>query len=246
MVVLRSIFALGVVLLVFGRAQAQAPSCVAFVHVSVIPMDRNEVLPDQSVLVRDGRIVAVDLFAQTPLPNECDRIDGRDRYLMPGLVDSHVHFPLTDRADQLLVLQMLLANGITTGINMEGSPQILELRNEIRSGRLFAQTLYTTGVFIQQPAFTTAEQVAKEVVAEQEAGYDFIKVHGQLTKEAYDKLFDTAKKLHIRVVGHVPSNLGIHAALGRQILIVHSEEFLYPISNFIASYQLTRPRLIGW
>ncbi|MBV9183703.1 MAG: amidohydrolase family protein [Acidobacteria bacterium] len=139
---------------------------------------------------------------------------------------------LSGRADQLLVLQMLLANGITTGINMEGSPKILELRNEIRDGRLKSPALYTTGIFIQQPAFMTAEQVRKEVIEEKRAGYDFIKVHGELTKEGYDTLFDTARAEHIQVVGHVPSNLGIDAALGRQRLIVHAEEFLYSYFQF--------------
>jgi N-acyl-D-aspartate/D-glutamate deacylase len=63
-------------------------------------------------------------------------IDGRHRYLIPGLVDSHVHLPLTGATDQFLVLRLLLANGITTGINMEGSPEILALRNQIEQGAI--------------------------------------------------------------------------------------------------------------
>jgi hypothetical protein len=232
MAMLPSIFCLLLSSLVFEPAPAETPSCMAFVHVSVIPMDRNEVLPDQTVLVRGERITAVALSRQTPVPDDCASIDGRHRYLMPGLIDSHVHLPLAGRADQLLVLQMLLTNGITTGINMDGSPKILELRNEIRSGKLLAPTLYTTGIFIQQPAFMTAEQVKKEVTAEKAAGYDFIKVYGELTKEAYDVLFETARREHIRVVGHVPDNLGIDAALGKQSLIVHAEEFLYSYFQF--------------
>jgi hypothetical protein len=73
---------------------------------------------------------------------------------------------LTGHTDQLLVLQLLLSNGITSGINMEGSPEILSLRNEIRNGKLPLPTLFTTGIFIQQPAFMTENQVAKEVTAE--------------------------------------------------------------------------------
>jgi len=216
----------------FALAAAQPPSCSAFVHVSVIPMDRERVLSDQTVLIRGHRIAQVMPAPRAKVPRECTSIDGRHRYLIPGLVDSHVHLPLSGSADQLLVLQMLLANGITTGINMEGSREILDLRNEIRAGKVIAPTIYTTGVFIQQPAFMTAEQVRKEVVAEKTAGYDFIKVHGELTKEAYDALFATAQEQHIRVVGHVPSNLGIDAALGRQSLIVHAEEFLYSYFQF--------------
>jgi hypothetical protein len=143
-----------------------------------------------------------------------------------------VHLPLTGKADQLLVLQMLLFNGITTGINMEGSPEILSMRNAIRDEERPLPTLFTTGIFIQQPAFMTADEVTKEVIAEKDAGYDFIKVHGELTSDAYDAVFDTARKVHLRVVGHVPGNLGINAALGRQLLIVHAEEYLYSYFQF--------------
>ena len=195
-------------------------------------MDREGIVPDRTVLLRGDRIADVLASRQAKISKNCTLIDGHHRYLIPGLVDSHVHLPLHGQADQLLVLQMLLANGITTGINMEGSPEILELRNQIRAGKVIAPTLYTTGIFIQQPAFMSSEQVKREVVAEKAAGYDFIKVHGELTKEAYDTLFETAEKEGIRVVGHVPSNLGIDAALGRQSLIVHAEEYLYSYFQF--------------
>ncbi len=234
MEILRCGFFLLLVSLLCLTAQAapQSHPCTAVVHVTVIPMDREGVWPDQDVLIRGSRIAQVSSAQQVEIPHRCTLIDGRHRYLIPGLVDSHVHLPLRGRADQLLVLKLLLANGITTGINMEGSPEILELRNEIRAGKLPAPTLYTTGIFIQQPAFMTPEQIRKEVIAEKVAGYDFIKVHGELTKEAYNALFDTSQKEHIRVVGHVPSNLGIDAALGRQSLIVHAEEYLYSYFQF--------------
>jgi len=195
-------------------------------------MDREQVLPDQTVIVRDERIAWIGPSRAAHVPGQCAVINGRNRYLIPGLVDSHVHLPLSGRSDQLLVLQLLLANGITAGINMEGSPEIVQLRNEIRAGKITAPTIYTTGIFIQQPAFMTPEQVRKEVIAEKAAGYDFMKVHGDLSKEAYDAVFETAQAQHMRVVGHVPSNLGIDAALGRQSLIVHAEEFLYSYFQF--------------
>jgi hypothetical protein len=215
-----------------GTAAAATRSCTAFVDVTVVQVDRERELPHETVLVRDGRIAAIAPARKSTLPARCFAIDGRDRYLIPGLIDSHVHLPLTGRSDQLLVLQMLQANGVTTAINMEGSAEILSLRNEIRQGIVLAPDIYTTGRFIQEPLFTTPEQVIQEVASEKRAGYDFIKVHGDLPKEAYDALFASAAKNNIRVVGHVPSNLGIDAALGRQALIVHAEEFLYSYFQF--------------
>src|SRR5581483_4244375 len=51
-------------------------------------------------------------------------------------------------------------------------------------------------------------------------------------KDTYDAPFEIARAQNLRVVGHVPSNLGIDAALGRQSLIVHAEEFLYSYFQF--------------
>lgn len=213
-------------------ATAQSGSCSAFVDVSVVPVDREQLLPHQTVLVRNGRIAEIAPAPILKPPRDCFTIDARHRYLIPGLIDAHAHLPLVGTADQLLVLHLLLANGITTAINMEGSPEIVALRDQIERGAIAAPKLYTTGPFIQQPAFMTAEQVRNEILAQKLAGYDFIKVHGDLTKEAYDALFEAARKHDLRVVGHVPSNLGIEAALGRQALIVHAEEFLYSYFQF--------------
>lgn len=190
---------LAALLIASVTAKAQSSTCSAFVDVTVVPMNREQVLPHQTVLIRNDRIGEIVSARDARLSHDCDAIDGRHRYLIPGLVDSHVHLPLIGTEDQFLVLQLLLANGITAGINMEGSPEIVALRNRIRAGTVGAPAIYTTGIFIQQPAFMTADQVRNEVVSEKSTGYDFIKVHGELTKEAYDALFETARAQSIRV-----------------------------------------------
>ncbi len=135
-----------------------------------------------------------------------------------------------------------MANGVATAINMEGTPAILSLRDDLRKNRIVGPTLYSTGPLIQMPGsgeppgrktFTTPEGVAAEVRAEKQAGYDFVKVHGDFPEETYQALLATAKQVHIRVVGHTPSNLGLDATLnGGQELIVHAEEFLYSYFQF--------------
>jgi len=168
--------------LLVASASAQSGGCSAFDDVTVLPMDREQTLPPRTVLVRDGRIEQIAPARDLTIPHACYDIDGRGRYLIPGLVDSHVHLPLAGSRDQLLVLQLPLANGVTTAINMEGSPGIVALRDQVEHGAIIALRIYTTGPFIQQPAFMTADQVRKEVVSEKALGYDFIKVHGDLTK----------------------------------------------------------------
>jgi imidazolonepropionase-like amidohydrolase len=66
---------------------------VAFVSVNVVPMDRNRVLNNQTVLVRDGRIAAVGPAGSTVVPDGALQVEGRDKYLMQGLAEMHGHIP---------------------------------------------------------------------------------------------------------------------------------------------------------
>ena len=71
----------------------QAPETLVIEHVSVVPMDREIVLADHTVVIRDGRIAALGPSAEVECPAGARRIDGRGRFLMPGLADMHVHVP---------------------------------------------------------------------------------------------------------------------------------------------------------
>ena len=68
-----------------------APPSVAFVDVSVVPMDDARILAAQTVVVRGGSIVAMGPAGQIAVPAGARRIDGRGKYLMPGLADMHAH-----------------------------------------------------------------------------------------------------------------------------------------------------------
>ena len=73
------------------EAQQQA---IAFVNVNVVPFDRERILAGQTVIVRDGRIAEIGPADKIKVPAGALQIDGRGKYLMPGLADMHVHlFP---------------------------------------------------------------------------------------------------------------------------------------------------------
>lgn len=64
---------------------------VAFSNVSVIPMDREGVLANQTVVIRNGVIGEIGNTKKVKLPKHALRIDGSGKYLIPGLVDMHTH-----------------------------------------------------------------------------------------------------------------------------------------------------------
>src|SRR5678815_3140081 len=123
---------------------ADAPQSIAFVNVNVVPFDRERILEGQTVIVRDGRIAQIGPASKIKVPAGALKIDGRGKYLMPGLADMHAHLSAQqDLASQQL--QLFLANGVTTVRNMIGKPEHLLLRDRVAKGELPGPTIYTAG-----------------------------------------------------------------------------------------------------
>jgi imidazolonepropionase-like amidohydrolase len=206
---------------------AQGRGTFAFVNVNVLPMDRDTVLAGQTVLIRDGLIQQVGASSQVRIPAGATRIEAGGKYLMPGLADMHIHMA-GPREIQEELLKMYVVAGVTTILNMRGTSDNLALRSDIRSGRVFGPDMYTVGRYVNAPFFVTPDSVEAEVVAQKRAGYDFIKMHGELSRDAYARLHAVGKREGIRIIGHAPRTLGIDAVFAeRQYALAHAEEFLY-------------------
>src|ERR1700731_4780511 len=96
-------------------ALAQQPP-VAILHVHVIPMDRERILDDQTVVIADGKIAQVGPSSTVKIPAGTKKIDATGKYLIPGLTDAHVHLYST------IEFPLYLANGVTTVFNLDGHP----------------------------------------------------------------------------------------------------------------------------
>ena len=213
-------------LLLAAPALAQE-GATAFVNVSVIPMDRERVLPAHTVVVANGAITAMGPSTRVAVPRGATVIDGRGKFLIPGLADVHVHVT-GDRTYDLPLLKLFVANGVTTVLVMRGAPDRLTLRADVAAGRVLGPRIYTVGPYVNEPFVTTPEEVDSTVVDQKRAGYDFIKMHGDLTPAAYARLMAASRRERIRVVGHSPRNLGIDPMYAeRQYAVAHAEEFIY-------------------
>jgi imidazolonepropionase-like amidohydrolase len=204
---------------------------IAFVGVNVIPMTRNlGVLRNQVVVVRDGRIESVGNEALTPVPPGAVRIDGRGKYLIPGLADMHVHLEYFEDPG---MLRLFTSNGVTFVRSMDGRPRILDWKKRIASGDLEGPSIITAGPLLDGsppvlPDNTIVRNAAegKAAVADQKsAGYDFIKVYTNLSTKAYEAILAEAKELGVPVAGHVPRNSTIIKALQSHASIEHLTDF---------------------
>jgi imidazolonepropionase-like amidohydrolase len=78
-------------LLVLVRGQpSPAGETLAFIGATVLPVSSAEIVAG-TVIVKDGRIVAVGPAATTPVPDDAERIDVTGKVIIPGLVDTHSH-----------------------------------------------------------------------------------------------------------------------------------------------------------
>lgn len=193
--------------------QTSAP--LAIEHVTVVPMVREELLADHTVLVRDGRIVALGPAGSIEVPADAQRLDGRGQFLMPGLADMHVHVWNEDD------LFLFVANGVTTVRNLFGDSQHLAWRARIERRELVGPRIYTAGPIIDganpvwpgSVALTDPDQAAEVVAAQKEAGYDFLKPYAKLSAECYEALAIAGEEAGLRLMGHVPGALTVHDVL---------------------------------
>jgi imidazolonepropionase-like amidohydrolase len=209
--------------------------------VNVVRMDRDTLLADQTVLVRDGRIDRVGPAASTPVPAGATRIDGRGRYLMPALADMHVQLsPNSWRIRRELA--MYVANGVTTVRNLDGRSPHLRWRERVRRGEALGPTIVTCGPPIASDTSllgrsddllgnrvaalgTNVERMLRdrrpavsirpEVMDQRRAGYDCIAVDSpsDWTPARYDALVAAARATSMPLTGDFARNLPLDVNL---------------------------------
>ena len=198
---------------------------VAIHNVNVVPMDREQVLTNHVVLVRDGKIAAVGPRGRVTIPRDARQIDGQGGYLVPGLADFHVHLRLpTDAA-------AYLPYGVTVLADMGGPDNVRGWRDAVRAGRAIGPDLFV-GRYLDGPGtragVETVDAAVAAVTRADSLGFDFIKVYNSITPEQFAAIMTEAKKRGIAVVGHGVRAVGLENGFAQgQSMVVHAEEYLY-------------------
>ena len=193
-----------------GVPQA-ADAITAFTGVDVLPMNREGVVRNQTVVVRGDRIVAMGPAGSVMMPEDATTIDGSGKYLMPGLVEMHGHMPGGQLEE--IVMFLYVANGVTTVRGMLGQDQHLALRARANSGQITAPTLYMAGPSFNGNSVSSPEQAAEKVRQQKAEGWDLLKIHPGLTMAEDDAMANTAHEVGIRFGGHVPADVGLRHAI---------------------------------
>jgi len=105
-------------------------------HVTLIPMNKKGSLTDMTVIMQEGKIRKIGPSASTSIPPNTTVIDGRNKFLIPGLYDMHAHF-FYEQGENVNTcdkeLKMMLANGLTS-VRIEcGDSLYLDVREKVNS-----------------------------------------------------------------------------------------------------------------
>ncbi len=213
-----------------GPLVAQDAGPTAFTDVTVIPMDRDRALPGHTVVVEGDRIVAVGPAGSVRVPVGTHRVDGRGKFLLPGLAEMHGHIPPGDQVPDAQIEKVLAyfaLNGVTTVRGMLGHPRHLRFRDRAARGELLSPTIYTSGPSFNGNTVPTVAAAQEAVASQKAAGYDLLKIHPGIQPEVFDSLAAAARRHGIPFAGHVPLQVGIRRALARGIATVdHVDGYL--------------------
>jgi len=210
-------------------AAAQAPAVTAFVNVAVVPMDAERVIPGQTVVVQAGRIAAVGSAAHITVPSGALKIDGAGRFLIPGLAEMHGHNPPPGSSDETIARTYFLyvANGVTVVRSMLGWDGQIELREKVRRGELLGPTLSLAGPSFNGGTVKTPADAIQRARDQKKQGWDLLKVHPGVPRDAYDAMARTADEVGIDYAGHVPADVGlVHAIAAGQRTIDHLDGYV--------------------
>ncbi len=218
-----------------GDRGSAHPGVVAITHTNVVPMTSDTVIADATVLVRDGRIVAVGPAARVTIPRGATVIDGRGRYLMPGLADMHVHLFADDSATHDSAgpaeLGVMIATGVTVARFMIGTPQHLTLRQQVAKGEIVGPQIWVASPQVTgdegELTFIARDSAEARAAVQRAAadGYDFIKLTNNITLPVYEAVIAAAQQAGIRVVGHVDPRVGVRRALETGQQLEHLDGF---------------------
>jgi hypothetical protein len=232
--------------LLTATACAPAPAGqqpIAITNVSVIDVASGATHSDNTVLVSGNRITSVGPAASAVIPSGARVIDGRGKFLIPGLWDMHVHgfvYVFSDFAGPLMI-----ANGVTGARDMGYYVDTtLRWKASIAAGREIGPRL-VIGARVDGPV--NEARFVSRVVTEDDgvravdtltrkkdgsARADFIKTHSWVPRAAYFGIVSESKKLGVPVAGHVPYSVSlIEASDAGQRSIEHEDDLMRACSS---------------
>lgn len=182
-----------------------------------------------NVVIKGNKILKIGEVGEFKLSTKNKIIDGNDRYLIPGLWDSHVHFYF-DQQLSLHMPELFLSNGITSvrdtggafhymdsirqnGLNYPKTHPRVKIAGPLIDGNF---NVYDGSVL---PELSIRTKNVSESIAETEKlvllGVDFLKAYEMLSPQQFEAIAAIAARENLRLAGHVPLSMEITHAISQ-------------------------------
>jgi imidazolonepropionase-like amidohydrolase len=222
------------VVILWALAPLALAEPVAITGVTVVDTAGGPSRAGMTVLFDGERIGALARDGQVDLPQGTQLVDGRGKFLIPGLWDMHVHW------NEPRYLALFIANGVTGVRIMWSDARHFGQREQIAAGTLTGPRLALAGNIIDGPKPFWPGSVAAATEADgraavrrtHEQGFDYVKVYSLLPREVFFAIADEAKKRRIPFVGHVPDSVRVaEASIAGMKSIEHLTGLLLAVSG---------------
>jgi imidazolonepropionase-like amidohydrolase len=246
-------------------ADAQASKPLAITHVTVVDVVSGRELRDRTVLIRGHRIQTVAGASRVRVQPGTQVVDGRGRFLIPGLWDMHAHFD-NDLLARRSMFPLFIANGITGARDMMGdcdsacppdgpvtAATVHAWQRDIASGILVGPHLVAASALFEgeHPFFPgsysihSQEEAREKVRLAKSHGAAFIKVMPSLSREQYLAVIDESRRQGLYVSGHVPMSMSAaEVSKAGQRSIEHMDDLLGRMSFASCATDPGAPRAV--
>ncbi len=198
-------------------------------NVNVIDVEGGVLQEKQDVHISKGLIVKITKAKKRPkAERQVTVIDGTDKYLSPGFIDTHVHQtmgpadlsfengvpmlrlnPLIDLPQ--ITAQLLLSHGITTARDPGGKTELtVKAKTDLASGKILGPEFFVAGSILDTLDFinlvakvTDENEIRHEILRQKAAGVDFIKLYTSLTPELIGFAIKESQKHGLKTISHL-------------------------------------------
>ncbi len=215
---------------------AQTSSVTAFTGATIFDGTDRTPVPNATMVVRDGRIVAIGAADAVAIPSGATRVPLDGKFVMPGLINTHGH------VNQPSDLATYAAYGITTVYSLGGEPaSVFQARATQQRGTLDHARVYVAGPVL---APTSVEEARTMVAAVAAQRVDIVKIRvddnlgtsQKMSPDVYRAVIREAHARGLRVAAHL-----YYLADARDLLaagadfIAHSVRDLAVDASFVAA-----------
>jgi len=208
------------VLLLSAACATSNDGALVIADVTVIDATGARAQPATTVVVQRGRIVSIGPSARARIPRNARVVDGKGKYLIPGLFDMHTHLSFFGAE----ALPVLVRYGVLAVRDLGGSLEELDgWRAEIDRGARVGPRIFRAGPYVDGPKdlegppdavklrlattimVSTPDEARAAVISLKQRGVDTIKTHNALPREAFLAVAAECRRQKLPLATHLPS-----------------------------------------